>query len=129
MTNTAFVRSLYDLAVETIEREEKNYWGVFGDHPGSLLHRSVEVLQMFAEMLRRLRKEVDTHAGKFESEGFKRLFSTLQQELSDDYFEIVRVHLYRLKFRRGALISAGLERATRVLITCCGSPTRIVAVG
>jgi len=113
MANTAIVRNLYDLAVETIEKEKKNYWGIFGDHPGSLLHRSVEVLQMFAEMLQRLKMEVDTHAGKFKSEGFKRLFSTLQQELSDDYFEIVRDHLYRLKFRRGALISARLGKGNK----------------
>ncbi len=113
MENAAIVRNLYALAVETIEREKKNYWGVFGGHPGSLLHRSVEVLQMFAEMLRRLRKEVDTHAGKFESEGFKRLFSMLQQELSDEYLEIVRDHLSRLKFRRGALISARLGKGNK----------------
>ena len=113
IANATIVRNLYDLAVEAIEREKKNYWGVFGDHPGSLLHRSVEVLQMFAEMLGRLRREADTHASAFRSEGFKRLFSMLQQELSDEYFRIVRDHLYRLKFRRGALISARLGKGNK----------------
>jgi DNA mismatch repair ATPase MutS len=111
--NAKIVRNLYDLAVEAIERERKNYWGVISNHPGALLHRSVDVLHMFAEMLQRLRREADGHTGKFDSEGFKRLFLTLQKELSDEYLELVRGHLSQLKFRRGVLISARLGKGNK----------------
>jgi DNA mismatch repair ATPase MutS len=113
LRNAAIVRSLYALAVEAIEREKKDYWGIMSNYAAGLLHRSVDVLQMFAEVLQRLRREVDAHAGKFESDGFKQLFSNLQMELSDDYFEIVRDHLKRLKFRRGTLISAQLGKGNK----------------
>src|SRR5208283_3975251 len=65
--NAAIVRDLYSLAVETIERERKDYWGVHSRNPGFVLHRSVEVLSMFVGALRRLRQLPDAHAGRFAS--------------------------------------------------------------
>lgn len=111
--NAKILRGLYDLSVEAIERERKNYWGVISNQPGALLHRSVEVLQMFADMLQRLRRVADAHAAKFASEGFKRLFLVVQKELSDEYLEVVRGHLSQLKFRRGVLISAKLGKGNK----------------
>ena len=108
ISNAAIVRNLYSLAVETIERERKNYWGVHSRNPGYLLHRSVEVLSMFVEVLRKLRQMADAHAGRFESEGFTTLFAMLRKELGDEYLATIEAHLSRLKFRRGVLISAGL---------------------
>ena len=67
--NAAIVRRLYALTVETIERERKHYWGVSSRNPGFLLHSAVDVLQMFVEMLRRLRQEADAHAGRFRLRG------------------------------------------------------------
>jgi DNA mismatch repair ATPase MutS len=108
--NAAIVRNLYTLAVETIERERKNYWGVHSRNPGYLLHRSVEVLSLFVGVLRRLRQEADAHAARFESEGFTRLFAMLRKELGDEYLATIEAHLSRLRFRRGVLISAGLGK-------------------
>jgi DNA mismatch repair ATPase MutS len=110
LRNAAIVRGLYALTVETIERERKNYWGLFSKSPGFILHRSVDVLQMFVEVLRRLRREAEVHADKFESDGFRTLFATLQRELDDAYLGIVEAHLARLKFRHGVLLSARLGK-------------------
>lgn len=110
LRNAAIVRSLYTLAVETIERERKNYWSVHSRNPGFLLHRSVQVLSMFVEVLRRLRREADAHAGRFESEGFTTMFAMLRKELGDEYLATVEAHLSRLKFRRGVLVSARLGK-------------------
>ncbi len=111
IANAATVRRLYDLTVETIEREKKHYWGVSSRNPGFLLHSAVDVLQIFVEMLRRLRQEADVHAGRFASAGFTRLFAMLREELDDAYLATIEAHLGRLKFRQGVLISARLGMA------------------
>jgi DNA mismatch repair ATPase MutS len=108
LANPEVVRGLYDLAVETIERERKEYWGLVSGNPGFLLRRSVSVLTMFVEMLRRLRREAETHGLRFRSEGFTALFATLRRELDDTYLAGVEAHLRRLKFRDGVLLSARL---------------------
>jgi MutS domain V len=108
LANPAVVRGLYNLAVETIERERKEYWGLVSGNPGFLLRRSVSVLTMFVEMLRRLRREAETHGPRFRSQGFAGLFAILRRELDESYLASVEAHLRRLKFRDGVLLSARL---------------------
>jgi hypothetical protein len=111
--NQEIVRALYQLAVEAIEGERAGYWSFWARYPGGILHRAVEVLQMFVRMLKRLRGIADQHADRFESKGFTRLFAMLREELSDDYFASIEGHLVRLKFRSGTLISAKLGRGNK----------------
>jgi DNA mismatch repair ATPase MutS len=113
LKDSSIIRDIYDIAVESIEREKKVYWGFFSKYPGAILHRSVEVLQMFVGMLKKLRNIADEHADKFESEGFTALFRMLKKELSDEYFAIVENHLRELKFRDGVLISAELGKGNK----------------
>jgi len=107
------VRGIYQLALETIEAERKNYLGSVLRQPGWVLHRSVEVLQMFVARLRRLRSIAEENLTEFSSEGFRTLFAMLIDELSDDYFERIRIHLKRLRFDHGVLISARLGEGAR----------------
>lgn len=101
-------RDLYALAVDAIQRESK-IWGWFSlTSPDSLLHRSVEALELFAGSLERLRKLADEHSSKFQSEGFRWFFGMIAQELNDTYLQTMRSHLERLKFRAGVLMSADL---------------------
>jgi DNA mismatch repair ATPase MutS len=110
IANPEIVRNLYKLAVETIEREKKEYWGLSSGNPGYLVRRSVSVLSMFVEMFRRLRREAETQAGHFKSDGFTTLFATLRKEFDDEYLATVEAHLARLKFRHGVVISARLGK-------------------
>jgi DNA mismatch repair ATPase MutS len=112
LTNEQIVREIYQLAIEAIAGERKNYWG-FVRYPSGILHRAVDVLQMFVGVLRKLRDIADYSADKFKSDGFTRLFVMLRDELSDDYFQEIETHLKRLKFRRGVLISAELGRGNK----------------
>jgi len=82
----AIVRDIYRLAVETIEGERKNYFSFFARYPSGILSRAVSVLQMFVGSLKTLRTIADRHGDKFESDGFRRLFAMLRQELSEEYF-------------------------------------------
>jgi len=113
LKNPAIVREMYDLALEAIESERKNYWGLFSRHPESILHRSLDVLQMFVGMLKRLKSVADQHAAEFESEGFKRFFAMLEGELDDAYFASVQEHLRELQFRGGVLVSAELGQGNK----------------
>ncbi|CAX24230.1 putative DNA mismatch repair protein [Methylorubrum extorquens DM4] len=108
LRNPAVVRNIYELAGEAIEREKKAYFGIFRDSPDVVLTRSIEVLSMFVEVLRKLRQVGESSAHGFRSDGFQTLFEMLQRELSDDYFETVSRHLQRLQFPEGVLVSARL---------------------
>jgi DNA mismatch repair ATPase MutS len=107
------VRDVYNLAVETLDAERKNYLGMASRYPQWVLHRSVEVMEMLVGKLQQLRAMADQHIGSFASEGFKTMFTMLQRELDDDYFALVRRHLMQLKFQRGTLISARLGQGNK----------------
>jgi DNA mismatch repair ATPase MutS len=113
LKNASIVRDIYAIAVESIESEKKNYLGFLSKYPNSLLRRSIEVLQMFVGMLKKLKHIADEHADKFESEGFTAFFAMLNKELGDDYFASVQNHLRALEFRDGVLISAELGRGNK----------------
>ncbi len=113
LKNAQVIMDIYQIAMDAIEGEKKNYWSFFARYPTGILHRAVEVLQMFVSMLKRLRNIAEQHAAGFESEGFSRLFAMLKKELSDEYFMAIEDHLSRLKFRHGVLISAQLGRGNK----------------
>lgn len=110
LNNSSVVNNIYDIAVQAIEREKKHYIGFFSQYPTAILHRATDVLQMFMEMLKKLRNIADEHADNFESEGFSRFFTMLKQELDDEYLAAIQNYLQELKFRDGVLISAKLGR-------------------
>jgi DNA mismatch repair ATPase MutS len=113
LKNAQIVREIYQLAVEAIEGERKNYLSFWSRYPAGILHRAVEVLQMFVAVLKRLRSIADRHAETFESEGFSKLFAMLREELSDEYFATIEKHLRQLEFRGGVLISAELGKGNK----------------
>ena len=113
LKNPVIIADIYKLAIEAIENERKNYWGILSNYPSAILHRSVEVLQMFVSMLKKLRKIADDNSDRFDSEGFRALFNMLKEELGEEYFASVQQHLRRLKFRDGVMISAELGNGNK----------------
>ena len=107
------IRDLYALAVDALDskRKAQHFW--FRDSPETLLRKSLRILELLAEALKRLRKVADEQGPAFRSEGFRRLFAMVQQDLDDDYLRTIDHHLRELEFRRGALISAELGRGNR----------------
>jgi hypothetical protein len=115
LNNSSIVRDLYDIAVASIDRKKSGFWGwgAISNYPEAILHRSIEVLQMFVGVLKEIRGIADEYAGAFQSEGFATFFAMLQRELADDYFTQVQGHLRQLKFRDGVLISAELGKGNK----------------
>jgi hypothetical protein len=104
---------IYRLAIEALESDRKGGALWHGDQPGMILYRSVQVLKLQVDVLRRLRQIADEHAESFSSEGFTRFFAMLREELSDDYLHAVGQHLRELDFKRGVLESAELGRGNK----------------
>ena len=113
LKNASIVREIYTIAVEAIESERKNFWGLLGRYPSWVLSRSIEVLQLFVGMLKRLKQIAEDHAERFESEGFTAFFAMLNRELGEDYFARVQQHLRALQFRDGVLMSAELGQGNK----------------
>ncbi len=115
LKNPSIVRNVYNLALESIEKKKRHWWGFSSRYPGSILYSSVEALKMFVGQLKKLRTIADEHAGKFDSEGFARFFAMLKEDLGDEYFARIEEHLKELKFRKGVLISAELGQGNKAV--------------
>ena len=113
LKNTELVKSVYDIAVTAITNEKKNFFPFFSHYPQGIVDRSIGVMQMFMQELRKLREIADQNIGQFDSEGFLRFFHMLQQELDDAYFQTVQAHLKEMKFRSGVLISVNLGKGNK----------------
>ena len=113
LKNSDIIRYIYDIASETIESERKNYWGILYKYPSNILRRSISVMEMFMGRLKDLREIAEKHSGNFDSEGFKRFFAMLSNELDDEYFNRIQNHLSELEFHKGNLVSAGLGKGNK----------------
>lgn len=125
LKHPSIIRSIYDIAVETLENEKKNFWSIFSSYPSSILHSSIELMYMYIDMLIKLRKIAEESINNFKSEGIKSLFSMLQRELNDEYIEAVKTHLKELKFENGVLISAELGKGNKGINYILRKPNEI----
>ncbi|CAB3853449.1 MutS-related protein [Achromobacter denitrificans] len=107
------VRQLYQLSMDALESKKKSYWGIGLHYPLAILHGSMEVIEILIPMLRQLRDTARRVESEFSSEGWKRLFTMLGNELDEDYIEEIQGHLAMLKFRGGIPMSAHLGQGNR----------------
>jgi hypothetical protein len=106
------IRQLYLLAGEAIERQKK-VWGSFREYPSGQLDNAVSRMEIYVDVLKRVRKLADRDSVRFKSEAFTRLFTMLARELNDEYFALIGGHLKQLKFRHGVLVSADLGKGLK----------------
>lgn len=104
------IRQLYRIPIQSMENRQVYWLGVFTRYPSAILSGAREMLVMFVGLLRGLRQIADENAERFESRGFRRFFAMIQQELDDEYFEVVTQVLRELKFSNGVSVSAQLGR-------------------
>jgi len=107
------VRDLYALAIDALESKQKTRHFWFRDSPEQLLQKSLRMLELLADSLRRLREIAAQQRPLFASEAFTQLFAMLERELDDDYLGTLDYHLGELAFRRDTLISADLGKGNR----------------
>jgi len=102
------IRAIYQISIEAAENRKKRWMSTLGRMPSTILSGAVQLMEMYVELLVKLRSIADQNSATFVSEGFKTFFAMIQHELDDDYFEVIREHLKILRFRDGVLISAEL---------------------
>jgi hypothetical protein len=102
------VREIYDIAVEAIEREKKAWGWMSARYPSGTLHRGIEVLEIFSDLLRKLRRVAGEKGASFRSPGFQRLFEMIATELDEEYMKTIDDHLVKLKFRGALVMTAAL---------------------
>ena len=110
LKNSALVREIYRITIESIENKRRGWYGIFSRYPGGILSSSITMLQMYIGQLKKLKNIADEHANEFHSEGFTAFFAMIRRELDDEYFDSMQDHLRELKFRNGVLISAELGK-------------------
>jgi len=110
LKNSAVIRQMYHIPIEARERKSRSWLGIYSMYPGSTLSSAIQLLEMFVELLKKLRGIAEESASRFESEGFRRFFAMIVKELDDDYFAAVSAHLKALKFPNGVLLSAQLAQ-------------------
>ena len=110
LKNPGIVREIYEIPLESDRNKHKQWLGILTRYPAGVLSSSIDMLQMFVGLLKKLKHIADQHANKFESEGFKIFFAMIEKELDDEYFAVVERQLKELKFNNGVLISARLDK-------------------
>jgi len=104
------IRQIYSIPLEFLERKRNEWLWISSRHarPSSILSGAQRMLEVSLYLLQRLRQIADEHAGVFESEGLRRFFSMIEQELDDAYLATVARHIQALRFPKGVLLSAQL---------------------
>ncbi|WP_196603025.1 MutS-related protein [Pectinatus frisingensis] len=113
LKNPAVIKTIYDLSIEAIKCEKKQYLWRINKYPSAILHRALNVLHSFMKLLKNLRNIAEIHKPDFISEGFVSFFTLLQNELNDEYLANVEACLSELNFTNGILISARLGKGSK----------------
>ena len=108
LDNAAIVREVYALAGEALKAQKSVWGGLSRDSPERNLSTSVQKMELLVGFLRRLWELAGEHAGNFQSPAFRRFFAMLEDELDEEYLELVASELKALKFKGGTLLSAQL---------------------
>lgn len=106
LNNKEIIRELYQITIET-EIKRKDSWAWFSSKSLlSTFSSSVELLDIYLEMLHKLRLVADRNIHGFDNLGFRNLFHMLQKELSDDYLKEAQNQVEDLKSYDATLISS-----------------------
>ncbi|KWR85193.1 MutS-related protein [Pseudomonas sp. PI1] len=118
LAHQSAVRELYQITLDVLDLDKQVYLSFMTKYPSSIMHRSLKLMHLQIDMLRRLRRMADGEGRKFASEGFAKLFQLVREEISDQYFAELNDHVEQLKLRKGALISARLGTLNRGVDYC-----------
>lgn len=106
-------RELYAIATQALESRKEARFFLFHDSPDTQLSKSLRMLELLLDVIRRLRALADQEQGELQSTGLRNFVATIQAELDDDYLAAVEDNLRELRFKCGPLISARLGAANR----------------
>ena len=111
LENAEIVRKIYEIPIKAQESKRKQWLSIFSlKYPSSILSSARNTLELYVDLLKELRHIADLNVDNFKSEGFRRFFAMISEELNDEYLSTVNNHLKALKFSDGVLVSAQLGK-------------------
>jgi hypothetical protein len=108
-------RNIYAIAAEAGQAERQVFGGLFARTPSARLFRSVRVLKIYLELLRKLRITTLKVESSLASEGMSIFINTISENLGEPYLEQMDEQLNYLSFADGALLGAKLAQHNRGL--------------
>jgi hypothetical protein len=110
LAHPELVRSLHAIAVRTLERRKKMFWGLVR-RPDAVVYHGIELIHLYRRAFRELRDAVDPLGDRVGESGLGALIATLRRDLDDAFLGEVDGHLQALRFRAGIRVSARLGGA------------------
>jgi hypothetical protein len=111
LANRPLLQQIYDIAagVDGIELRHKVFLGgLKSKDPGAILRRSVRIMDLLTDTLRKLRHLTERSAGRFRSTGLQQFAGMLAEQIPDTYLTHLDNYLAELQLPRGVLLSAEL---------------------
>ena len=102
------VFDIYSLLNETAEKKRHMINWLTSEYISNTFSDAVSVLRLYTDTLSKLAQMADRSLTLFHSAAFRRFFTILKEELSEEYLDEVRENLDELKENDGYLISAEL---------------------
>ena len=106
LQNPKVLNSLYGLCLDTAEQRRNVWYTLHSFRLSSTFSTALDLLEIYLDALKKLRKIADESRNSFTSAGFRRFFSMVEEELTDEYFAQVQPLKYQLACSGGILIGA-----------------------
>ena len=103
----AVPRALYAIAVRTLERRKKVYWGLVR-RTDAIVHHGIELINLYYHAFRELRGIADAQREHLGGDGLGDFLARLRRDLDDAFLAESSGHLKALRFRAGVQLSARL---------------------
>ncbi len=113
LKNRSRIEELYSLSNRALEKKKSVFFWTMNRSPSSVLSSSVRLMEMLMESLVELKRFSVNSRRHFSSRGFSSMFNTTIDELTDEYFNELRIHLKNLELRSGVLFGARLGKGNR----------------
>lgn len=107
LAHPGLAAELYEVALEADQARRQAFWGFHGASPETVLHGAVRVMGALMGAVEGLRRVADASRDQVDSDGLRRFFSMVAEELDDAWLRSVREQLALLG-SRDLLISAAL---------------------
>lgn len=124
IANAGVVRELYELASSVFREKRQLFWYYRRNSPTSIMAQTPQMISMYVRYLKEFRGIVDQHGEGFTSQGWTTLFTSIREELGDDYFALIDEMLKSLRFKDGELFSARLGFAAHGVDYVLRDPSR-----
>ncbi|MCL4344495.1 MAG: hypothetical protein JRN26_07810 [Nitrososphaerota archaeon] len=101
INNPSIVEQMYQILNDASTKARNRLYFITKPHPIYLLYESISVLEIFIEVLGKIKTVVGDNSVYFKSEGFRSFFKIIFDEFNLQYITMVMNHINNLRFNNG----------------------------